>query len=90
MASAKRWFRRATAAYYGMTTCLDAMIGEILSELDAANLSENTYVIYTSDHGESLGEHGLFYKYNPYEGSAGIPLIIAIREIIEGTSGTRH
>ena len=68
--------RRATAAYYGMITCLDAMIGEILSELDAANLSEHTYVIYTSDHGETLGEHGLFYKYNPYEGSVGIPLII--------------
>ena len=37
---------------------------------------DNTYIIYTSDHGESLGEHGLFYKQCSYEGSVGVPLII--------------
>ncbi len=69
--------RKTLAAYYGMTSCMDAMVGEILGELEAQRLSDDTVVIYTSDHGESLGEHGLFYKQCSYEGSAGVPLIVA-------------
>jgi choline-sulfatase len=69
--------RRTLAAYSGMVTSLDAMVGEILAELENQNLLDGTYVIYTSDHGESLGEHGLFYKQCSYEGSVGVPLIVA-------------
>ncbi|WP_460463988.1 sulfatase-like hydrolase/transferase [Arthrobacter pigmenti] len=68
--------RRTVAAYYGMITAMDAMIGRIIDELKAEGLYDNTYIIYTSDHGESLGEHGLFYKQCSYEGSVGIPLIV--------------
>lgn len=68
--------RRTTAAYYGMITALDAMVGRIVDELKAQQLYDDSYVVYTSDHGESLGEHGLFYKQCSYEGSAGVPLII--------------
>jgi choline-sulfatase len=68
--------RRTIAAYYGMITCMDAMVGEILQELEIQAFADNTYIIYTSDHGESLGEHGLFYKQCAYEGSVGVPLIM--------------
>jgi choline-sulfatase len=38
---------------------------------------EDTYILYTSDHGEALGEHGLFYKQSPYEASVTVPLVVA-------------
>ncbi len=66
----------AISAYFGMITCMDDMIGEIINLLEKKGIMKNTYIIYTSDHGESLGEHGLFYKQSPYEGSAGVPLIV--------------
>lgn len=69
-------YRRAIAAYYGMVTCLDDLIGKVIEELKTQGIYENTVIIYSSDHGESLGEHGLFYKQCSYEGSAGVPLII--------------
>lgn len=68
--------RRVMAAYYGMITCMDEMIGEILEELEEQGMLDDTYIIYTSDHGEALGEHGLFHKSSPYDGSCGVPLII--------------
>ncbi len=76
--------RRVIAAYYGMITCLDDLIGEILDELENQGLMENTRIIYTSDHGESLGEHGLFYKQCSYEGSVAVPLIMHGPEIPSG------
>jgi choline-sulfatase len=72
----ERRLRKITAAYYGMISCLDDMVGELLAELKRQGLYENTYVIFTGDHGESLGEHGLFEKQTSYEGSVGIPLAI--------------
>jgi choline-sulfatase len=69
--------RRVLAAYYGMVTCLDSMIGEVLSLMRRRGLLEDTHIIYTSDHGESLGEHGLFYKQCSYEGSVGVPVIVS-------------
>lgn len=69
--------KRTLAAYYGMVTCMDEMVGRILKELEHGGMLDNTYIIYTSDHGENLGEHGLFYKQCSYEGSVGVPLIFA-------------
>ncbi len=68
--------RRALAAYYGMVTCADELLGRILGELERQGLAEDTLVVFTSDHGESLGEHGLFFKKCSYEGSAGVPLVL--------------
>ena len=67
-----------------MVTCLDDMIGEILTVLEATGMAEDTYVVYTSDHGESLGEHGLFYKQCAYEGSVGVPLVLRGPDIPAG------
>ena len=69
--------RRARAAYYGLITYLDEKIGRLLDALAEHGLAENTVVIHTSDHGESLGEHGLWRKMNFYEQAARVPLQIS-------------
>ncbi len=68
--------RRARAAYYGLISYVDDKIGRLLDALDDLGLAENTVVVHTSDHGESLGEHGLWRKMNFYEQSARVPLQI--------------
>jgi choline-sulfatase len=69
--------RRSRAAYYGMVEYDDRLIGELLGTLEAAGLAEETMVIYTSDHGEMAGEHGMWFKYTFYEGSCAVPLIVS-------------
>ncbi len=68
--------RRARAAYYGLISYADSKIGEILEVLDQTGLSNNTVVVHTSDHGEMLGEHGLWRKMSFYEQSVRVPLQI--------------
>ncbi len=67
--------RRARAAYYGLVTFLDDLIGGLLETLASTSFSDNTVVIYLSDHGEMAGEHGMWWKSSFYEGSAGVPMI---------------
>jgi choline-sulfatase len=76
--------KRARAAYYGLITYLDDKIGRLLDTLEEQGLAGNTVIIYTSDHGESLGEHGLWRKMNFYEQSARVPLQISWPGVIEG------
>ncbi len=76
--------RRARAGYYGLISYLDDKIGRLLDALEEQGLAENTVVIYTSDHGESLGEHGIWRKMNFYEQSARVPLQIAWPGVFEG------
>ncbi|MCE2457946.1 MAG: sulfatase-like hydrolase/transferase [Dehalococcoidia bacterium] len=76
--------RTARAAYYGLITYLDDKIGRLLDALEDAGMSDNTVVIHTSDHGESLGEHGLWRKMNFYEQSARVPLQISWPSVIDG------
>jgi choline-sulfatase len=63
--------------YYGLTQWMDEQTGAILQTLADSGLAENTVVIYTSDHGENLGEHGLWWKNAMYEPAARIPLIVS-------------
>ena len=67
---------RARAGYYGLVTFCDERIGQILDALDASGQSENTLVVYVSDHGELNGEHGLWNKQSFYEHSSHIPMIV--------------
>ena len=67
--------RRARAAYAGLVHRTDLMIGQILEALVANDLAQNTLIIYTSDHGDMQGEHGLFWKHVFYEESVRVPLI---------------
>lgn len=69
--------RRARAAYWGLVTRIDILIGQILATLRENNLLDNTLIIYTSDHGDMLGEHSLWWKHTFYEHSARIPLIVS-------------
>lgn len=64
------------SSYYGLVSEIDDWVGKILNKLDELGLTENTLVIFTSDHGEMLGAHGLREKNVFYEESAHIPLII--------------
>ena len=68
--------KRHIVDYYGMISHMDYDIGRILAALDARGLRDNTIVIYTSDHGLGLGQHGLMGKQNLYDHSMRIPLIV--------------
>jgi arylsulfatase A-like enzyme len=62
--------------YYGLVREIDDWVGKIMDKLDELGLSDNTMVIFTSDHGEMLGSHGMREKNVFYEESAHIPLMI--------------
>ena len=76
--------KRISAAYYGTVNSMDDRIGEVLKTLQATGLGGNTRVIYTSDHGESLGQRGLYGKFTMYEDSASIPLVMSGPDIPVG------
>jgi len=69
--------RKARAGYYGLVEYFDGIIGRLLQGLDEAGFGDNTVIVYVSDHGESAGENGLWWKSNFYEASAGVPMIIS-------------
>ncbi len=69
--------RNAKAAYYGLTSFMDDCVGRVLKALDNSGQGDNTVVIYTSDHGDMLGDQGYWTKQVMYEQSAGVPLIAA-------------
>jgi len=66
----------ARIAYYALVEEMDAMIGRILDKLEETGLDDNTLVIYCSDHGDQLGERGLWWKQTFYEESVKVPLIM--------------
>jgi choline-sulfatase len=68
-----KYFR---ALYFGFVTQLDVALGELFEGMEERGLMENTIIVFTSDHGDNLGEHGQFYKGNMLEASVGVPLII--------------
>ncbi|MGI9407834.1 MAG: sulfatase-like hydrolase/transferase [Hyphomicrobiaceae bacterium] len=69
--------REGRAAYLGLVSFLDHNVGRILAALGDAGLEDETRIIYTSDHGELLGNHGFWTKQLIYEESVGVPLIMA-------------
>ena len=81
---AEKTVRNAVAAYYGLVTFLDEQVGLVLQALKDAGLEESTRIVYTTDHGEMLGEHGLWWKSSMYESSVAVPLILAGPDIPAG------
>ncbi|MDQ3700850.1 MAG: sulfatase-like hydrolase/transferase [Chloroflexota bacterium] len=69
--------RRGRIGYYALITYLDEKIGRLLDALEETGQRQNTLVVYTSDHGEMAGEHGMWRKSNFYEHSARVPLILS-------------
>jgi choline-sulfatase len=73
----ERDVRRATAAYYGMIEAMDEMYGRVLDALRHAGEDLDDWIIlYTTDHGDMIGQHGVWMKYQYFEASARVPLII--------------
>lgn len=76
-AATEEQVRRGRAAYYGLVTFADERIGMVLDALERNGLDDDTVVVYVSDHGEMMGEHGLWWKCSFYEGSSRIPFIVS-------------
>lgn len=68
--------KRAKRAYYGSVSYVDDCIGRLLETLEDAGLAENTIVIFSGDHGDMLGERGLWYKMSYFESSVRVPLLV--------------
>jgi choline-sulfatase len=74
--------RRAKRAYFANISYIDDKIGEVLSVLEATR--QDAHILFLSDHGEMLGEKGLWFKMNFFEGSSRVPLMIAAPEMPAG------
>ncbi|MBA92841.1 MAG: choline-sulfatase [Phyllobacteriaceae bacterium] len=70
--------RRSRRAYFANISYLDDKVGELLDVLEATRMADNTVIVFCSDHGDMLGERGLWFKMNFYEGSARVPIMIAV------------
>jgi uncharacterized sulfatase len=68
--------RRSRASYYACVSFVDAQVGLIMDELENLSLADNTIIVFTSDHGFHLGEHGIWDKKTLYEESVRVPLIV--------------
>jgi len=68
--------RRDLAGYYAHCTALDDCVGELLQTLRETGLAENTIVVFTADHGDMLGSHGLSRKQKPWDESIRIPMLV--------------
>ena len=76
--------RRSRRGYFANISYLDDKVGELLGVLRDTRMADDTVVIFCSDHGDMLGERGLWFKMCFYEGSARVPLMIAGRGIAAG------
>ncbi|MDE0770052.1 MAG: choline-sulfatase [Opitutaceae bacterium] len=72
----KETVRDSRRAYYAMITQIDEYVGEIVTELKTMDLYDDTVIIFTSDHGDMMGERGMWYKRTFYEGSVKVPMIV--------------
>jgi choline-sulfatase len=77
--------RRARRAYFANVSYLDEKVGELIDTLRHSRMLDDTVVVFCADHGDMLGERGLWFKMNFFEGSARVPLMVAVPGISAGT-----
>jgi arylsulfatase A-like enzyme len=85
----ERMLDRARRAYYAQINHLDDQIGRMIHYLKRKKRLDNTYIVFISDHGEMLGDHHMYAKGVPFEGSAKVPLIIIPPKAVDCTRGSR-
>ena len=76
--------RDSRRAYFANISYLDDKIGELLQTLENVDQADDTIIMFVSDHGDMLGERGLWFKMNFFEGSARVPLMICAPDMPEG------
>lgn len=79
----EKYLRRARELYYAAITHVDENIGRILDKLEEIGELDNTLIIFTSDHGEILGDYGTYQKFLPYDSSAKIPMIMRYPKLVK-------
>jgi iduronate 2-sulfatase len=80
--------REVLRAYYASITFMDAQLGRLLNALETLGLAHNTIIVFWSDHGYNVGQHGQWMKQSLFEHSARVPLIVAVPGVTKGkTSG---
>ena len=75
---------RSRRGYYASTSYVDDKVGHLAGELERLGVAEHTVVIFTSDHGDQLGEHGMWFKRIHREWSVRVPLIVAGAGVVQG------
>lgn len=78
--------RKDLAGYYAHCAALDDCVGQLLATLEETGLDHNTIVLFTSDHGDMLGSHGMYKKQKPYDESLRVPLLIRLPKTLGTTS----
>lgn len=68
--------RNARHAYYGMVSYIDDKVGRLMKALHDLQLADDTIIVFTADHGEMLGERGMWFKMNMFEWSVRVPMIL--------------
>jgi arylsulfatase len=71
-----QYVQQGARQYYAMISLIDECIGKVIRQLDKQGVLDNTWIVYSSDHGEMLGDHGLMAKFNFYRSSVQVPLIV--------------
>jgi arylsulfatase A-like enzyme len=82
--------RKIRGVYYGMVTNIDHQIGRLIGALVRAGIWQDTVFIYTSDHGELLGDFGTFFKSNFLEGGARVPFVVRFPEWMRVARNVHH
>ncbi len=76
--STEAGWRRLRAQYYGNVTLVDRMVGRITAALERAGVADDTAIVFTTDHGEMLGDHGMLEKRSFYEEASRVPLLMRV------------
>jgi len=81
--------QNATQAYWASISFMDAQVGRLLDAVDRLKLGENTIIVFWSDHGYNVGQHGQWMKQSLFEDSARVPLLLAGPGVAKGKASGR-